>query len=361
MILAAVAMVLAMAGCKERPGEAPAMEHAVLTVDTTTVETTDEYPATIKGRQDVEIFPQVSGKITSVCVAEGQRVAKGQTLFVIDQVPYRAALRTATANLNAADAVVATARLDCDGKRQLYDNRVVSAFELQKAENTLRSAKAAREQAEAQVVAARNDLSYTVVASPCDGVVGTLPYRAGTLVGPSTAQPLTTVSDNSAMFVYFSIPESRMMALVRRHGSADKALEAMPGVTLFLNDGSRYGVEGRIETMSGVIDSATGSVSLRAVFANDGGLLRSGGSGNVGITDRREGVIAIPQSATYELQDKVFCYRLVDGKAVSTPVKVVPLDKRKLYVVTAGLKAGDVIVAEGVGLLQDGTPIKVRK
>lgn len=354
-------MFAMLVSCGGRPAEERPTEYAVIEVTPSQVEATDRYPATIRGRQDVEIRPQVEGKITEVCVREGQCVSRGQTLFVIDQVPYKAALRTALANLSAAKAGVATARLNHDGKKELYDNKVVSLFDLQKSANALLTAEAQQEQAEAQVADARNNLSYTVVSSPADGVVGVIPYRAGTLVSSSSEQPLTTVSDNAEMYVYFSIPENSMISLIRRYGTVEKALASMPEVVLYLNDGSLYARRGRIESISGVLDAQTGSASLRAVFRNDEGLLHSGGAGSVGLVEKRDGVLAIPQSATYELQDKVFCYRLLHGKAVSTPIRVRALNEQKIYIVEEGLKAGDMIVAEGVGLLRDGMPVIVRK
>lgn len=358
---AAAAATLLLAGCKGESAGERQTEYAVLTVEASDVTTINRYPATLRGRQDVEIYPQVTGKITAVSVTEGQRVKKGQTLFVIDQVPYKAALQTAQANLSAAKAEVATARLNYDGKKELYENRVTSLYEVQKAKNALLSAEAALEQAQAQVTTARNNLSYTVVSSPCDGVAGTLPYRAGALVSPSSASPLTTVSDNSEMYAYFSIPENRMLSLIRRYGSAEKALAAMPEVCLFLNDGSRYAQAGRVESISGVLDAQTGSVELRATFRNEGGLLHSGGAGNVGLVEQRSNVLTIPQSATYELQDKVYAYRVLHGKAVATRIEVQALDEQKTYIVTSGLEAGDMIVAEGVAMLQDGSPISVKK
>lgn len=358
--VAILAVALSAAGCKGNSEGAVQAEYAVLPVDTSTLTVLDRYPASIRGRQDVEVYPQVSGKITEVCVKEGQRVRKGQTLFVIDQVPYKAALQTAVANLSAAKAEVATAQLHYEGKKELYDNQVTSLFEVRKAENALLSAEAAMEQAQAGVTDARNNLSYTVVASPCDGVAGTIPYRVGALVGPSSASPLTTVSDNSEMYVYFSIPENRMISLIRRYGSADEAIAALPGLCLFLNDGSRYEPEGRIESISGVLDAQTGSVSLRAVFGNPSGLLHSGGAGNVGIMEQASRVITVPQSATYELQDKVYVYRVIGGRAVATRIQADAVPEQKLYRVREGLSKGDTIVAEGVGLLRDGTPIRIK-
>lgn len=357
---ASLVVALALGGCHKEAGEAPAREYASMKVEKSALETVERYPATFRGRQDVQIIPQVSGKIVSVDVREGQRVKRGQTLFVIDQVPYRAAVLTAQANVEAAKAEVATARLDYDGKQALYAQKVISEHELKKGENTLLAAEAALQQCEAQLTNARNDLSYTVITSPCDGVVGTIPYRAGQLVGPSMTTPLTTVSDNSQIYVYFSIPENRMIGLIRRHGSSEAVLEAMPAVRLFLNDGSEYDAEGYIESMSGVLDAATGSVSLRAVFPNVAGLLHSGGSGNVGIVTTEDAVVLIPQSATYEFQDKVYAYRVTDGRAHAVRLGVRAVPEQRKYVVMSGLEPGDTIITEGVGNLTDGTEVTLK-
>ena len=205
---------------------------------------------------------------------------------------------------------------------------------------------------------ARNNLSYTVVKSPADGVVGTLPYRVGALVSASLPEALTTVSDNSDMYVYFSMTENQLLGLIRQYGSKEEALKQMPAIDLLLNDKSAYSEKGRIETISGVIDRSTGTVSLRAVFPNEGGLLHSGGAGNVIVPVQKAGAIVIPQAATYEIQDKVFVYKVVDGKAQSAPVQVTRVNGGKEYIVDSGLESGEVIVAEGVGLLREGTPIQ---
>ena len=299
----------------------------------------------------------MSGTLTRLCVEEGQAVRKGQILFIIDQVPYIAALRTAEANVEAAKAAVATSRLTYDSKRELYAQKVVSEFDLKTSYNSLLSAKAQLAQAEAQQINAANNLSYTEVKSPADGVVGILPYRVGTLVSAGMPKPLTTVSDNSDMYIYFSMTENQMLELTRRYGSKDKALAEMPAVSLQLNDRSTYAQEGKIETISGVIDTSTGTVSLRAVFPNKEGLLTSGGSGNIIIPVKKENCIVIPQAATYEVQDKVFVYKVVDGKAQSAPVQVTRVNGGQEYIVENGLQAGDVIVVEGVGLLREGAPI----
>ena len=346
-----------LAACGNAPAVQTRSEYQVMDITTSDKELQTTYSAAIRGRQDIDIYPQVSGTLTRLCVEEGQAVRKGQILFIIDQVPYIAALRTAEANVEAAKAGVATSQLTYDSKRELYAQKVVSEFDLKTSHNSLLSAKAQLAQAEAQRINAANDLSYTEVKSPADGVVGTLPYRVGTLVSSGMPKPLTTVSDNSDMYVYFSMTENQMLELTRRYGSKDKALAEMPAVSLQLNDRSTYPQEGKIETISGVIDTSTGTVSLRAVFPNKDGLLTSGGSGNVIVPLKKEDCIVIPQAATYELQDKVFVYKVVDGKAQSAPVQVTRVNGGQEYIVENGLQVGDVIVVEGVGLLREGTPV----
>lgn len=317
----------------------------------------ETYPASIRGRQDIAIMPQVAGTLTKLCVVEGERVRKGQVLFIIDQVPYRASLETAEANVEVAKSSVATAELVYQSKQKLYADSVISDFDLQTAKNSYLSAKAGLAQADAALVIAKNNLNYTEVKSPSDGVVGILPFRVGALVSPQMTTPLTTVSDNSVMYVYFSMTENQWLALARQYGSKDAALRNMPAVSLILNDGSEYTEQGKIETVSGVIDQATGTVSVRATFGNKNGLLTSGGAGNIVLGKPQKGALLIPRTATYEVQDKVFVYRVVDGKTVSTQVVVSRLNGGKEYIVESGLQAGDTIVTEGVALLKDGTKL----
>lgn len=360
--LAVMAVGMALGtSCSQAPATQPQAEYAVLQVQPCDRDLQTTYSAAIRGRQDIDIYPQVSDTLTKLCVVEGQTVRRGQVMFIIDQVPYQAALRTAEANVEAAKAGVATAQLTYDSRKELFAQKVVSEFDLSTSYNALLTAKAQLAQAEAQRVNAANNLSYTTVMSPADGVVGTLPFRVGALVSPAMPKALTTVSDNSTMYVYFSMTENQMLALTRQYGSKKKALDEMPEVSLQLNDGSLYPQKGKIETISGVIDPATGAVSLRAVFPNADGLLTSGGSGSVIVPEYYRGCIVIPQSVTYEVQDRVFVYKVVDGKASSSPVKVTRVDGGQEYIVNEGLQTGDVIVAEGVGMLREGTPIQPKK
>lgn len=353
-------VVLATA-CKQSADTQPATgTYETLKVATTDTELTTAYSATIRGRQDIDIYPQVSGTIQELCVSEGEHVSRGQTLFIIDQVPYRAALNTAEANVKSAKAALATARLTYDSNKELFAQKVVSDYTLSTARNSFLTAEAQLAQAEAQEVNARNDLSYTVVKSPGDGVVGTLPYRVGTLVSPSMAQPLTTVSDNSTMYVYFSMTENQLLGLVRQYGSLDSALTQMPDLQLQLNDQSVYEEKGRIESISGVIDRQTGTVSVRAVFPNPSRLLHSGASGRVLMPSTYEDCLLIPQEATVKQQDKILVYKVVDGKAVSTLIQVADVNDGRTYIVTGGLAVGDEIIAKGAGLVREGMSVRAQ-
>lgn len=313
------------------------------------------YSAVIEGKQDVEIRPQVSGTITQVCVEEGAHVHKGQVLFIIDQVPYQAALQKAQAAVANAEAGEATAKQTWEGKQQLFEDKVISDFELRTSQNDYKSAKAALQQAQAELTEAENNLSYTEVKSPVDGYVGMTSYRIGALVSSSMTNPLIRVSDNSEMYVYFSLTEKQILSMTAQYGSLEKALSAFPEVSLELNDGSVYEKKGKVDVISGIIDKTTGTVSMRAVFNNSDMRLMSGGQANVIVPYYRSQCIVIPQEATYEIQNRIFVYKVVNGKAVSTPIKVFGINDGKEYIVEEGLQAGDVIVAEGAGLLKDGT------
>lgn len=318
------------------------------------------YPTTIQGRQDVDVFAQITGKIVKVCVTEGQTVKKGQTLFVIDPVPFQAAYNTAKANVNEARARLATARMNYQANQKLYDSKIIGRVEYRTTQNALAQAQAVLEQRLAELQSAGNNLTYTKVVSPSDGVVGTLPYHAGSLVSASMQQPLTRVSDNQEVWAFFTMNETQFLSLMEQYGSKEKALAAMPDVTLQLSNGKKYSVPGRITNISGLIDQTTGSVTLKAVFRNSKGMLYSGFTGNVCIPSVNKRSIVVPQSATYEMQDKRFIYKVVGGKAIATPIIVLPISNGKEFIVTSGLKPGDMIVSGGIANIKDGMEIKTR-
>lgn len=352
-------LMLLFVGCKQEPKHREGLEsYPLMTVTPEDRELSVKYSAVIEGRQDVEVRPQVSGTITQVLVSEGARVKKGQVLFIIDQVPYKAALQKAEAAVATAEANEAIAKQTLDGKLSLYSDKVISDFELRTAQNEYKSAQAALLEAQAGLTEAQNNLSYTEVKSPVDGYAGMTSYRVGALVSASMTDPLIRVSDNSEMYVYFSLSEKQALSLTSQYSSLDSALISFPEVSLKLNDGSVYSQKGKIDVISGIIDKTTGTVSMRAVFPNTDKRLMSGGSANIIVPYEMKQCIVVPQGGTYEIQNRVFVYKVVDGKAVSTPIEVFEINDGKEYNVLKGLSAGDVIVSEGAGLLKDGTMVE---
>jgi len=352
---------LTLTSCKKKSPKRMGASYKVMKVSSSDRSLVRDYAATIEGKQDISILPQVAGQITKLCVTEGQEVKKNQPLFIIDQVPYQAALRTAKANVKAAEAGVATAQLSYESNKKLFNQKVVSSYTLQTAHNAYLTANAQLTQAEAARVNAANSLSYTVVKSPSNGVVGALPYRVGTLVSPSMTTPLTKVTDISEMYVYFSMNETEVLKMIRQYGSLNEALKKLEDVQLKLSDGSVYEEKGRIASISGVIDPATGSVTLRAVFPNEKRLLHSGASGALLLPYELKNMVFVPQLATYELQDKVFVYQIVEGKAKAKMINVYSINDGKDYAVTSGLKEGEEIIVEGVSMIRDGMPVTAKK
>lgn len=336
---------------------------AVMTIEPTTSELQSTYPAIIKGKTDIDIRPQVTGFITKVHVDEGDYVRKGQTLFTLDQVQFQAAVDQAQAAVNSAQVAVNNAQIQADNQKRLFDKNIISESQYLTSANQLSQAKAALAQAQAALASARKNLSYTVVTAPSDGVVGSIPNREGSLASPSSAQPLTTVSENKQVYAYFSLNEKDLLKLTNNgQKSVEAAIASMPAVKLQLADGSIYPLEGKIATVSGVINNTTGSASVRALFNNENGMLRSGSTGQIIIPESSEAAIVIPQKATQEIQDKKFAFVVNDSNMVSSvPITVLGVNDGKNYVVTSGLNPGDVIVVEGVGTkVRDGlviTPI----
>ena len=350
MMFAAVAATLVSCG---GGGGRPTFgdnEYPVATVGTSSADMQSTYPATIKGVQDVEIRPKVQGFLIQINVKEGQTVSAGQTLFVLDNATYQAAVRQAQAAVNTAQQQVNTAQLTYENAQQLHANKVIGDYELQTSKNTFESAQAQLAQAHASLASAREQLSFCYVKSPASGVVGTLPFKKGALV--SASNTLTNVANISQMDVYFSVTERDAMVL------SQQGLGSLPSVKLQLTDGSVYAHEGRVTRMSGVIDQATGSVQLIATFPNPEKQLKSGGVGNIIIPRQATGAIIIPQSCVSEVQNKKFVYTLVDGNKVKyTEIKVDPQNDGNTYIVTDGLKTGDKYVTNGITKLSDGMEI----
>ncbi|MCI2087482.1 MAG: efflux RND transporter periplasmic adaptor subunit [Prevotella sp.] len=358
LFVVVLAATLVACGGKKKGLQFGNNEYPVCTIEASSASLQTTYPATIKGIKDVEIRPMASGFITGVFVHEGQAVRAGQVLFTIDSQTYRAAVLQARAAVGTAIAQRNTTRLTYQNSRKLFAKNIIGKYELQTAYDSYRSAGAQVAQARAAVIAAQQNLSYCTVTAPVPGVIGSLPYKIGTLVSPSMQTPFTTVSDVRTVEVFFSISESEIMRLSQSSGSLQSALASFPAVKLLLADGSTYNQPGRVVKMSGVIDPTTGAVSLIAHFSNPQGLLRSGGSGQIVIPSDDSRAIVIPQEACTQVQDKIFVYVVGhDNKVKYTEIMVNPQNDGLHYIVTGGLHVGDRIVTKGISSLTDGMKI----
>jgi len=360
-VFALILLTQAFVGCKEKPQTETSQTYKTMQVTLSNDTVSSNYSASIRGKQNVEIRPQISGLITEICINEGAAIKKGQTLFIIDQVPYKAALETAKANVASAEAKVATAQLTATSNNELYKENVISEFELQTAQNKLLEAKATLAQAKAEEINAYNSFSYTVIKSPVDGVASMIPYKVGALVSSSITEPLVTVSSEDEMYAYFSMTENQVLALTSDTETLSDAIKDLPPVRLLLSNGTLYNVEGRIDAISGTVDIHTGTISVRAGFANPKRSLRNGGTATVIIPYEKKDCIIVPKAATFEIQDKTYVYKVIDGKAVSAEIIPFKINNGTQYIVESGLNIGDIIVAEGAGLLREGTSIQTNK
>lgn len=365
MALSVATVAIMFPSCKgkenqQQQQEAP--ELAVMTVaeENTTLQT--GMPTTLEGENDVEIRPQIQGFLTRVCVKVGQKVAKGQTLFVIDQVQLKAAVDAAQAAVAVAQANVNTTKTNMSNNKLLLDKNIISSSAYQTSVDTYNAAVANLHQAQASLTSARKNLSFTNVTAPTSGIVGTIPFKEGSLVSPSTL--LTILSNNSDMQAYFSLNEKDILALTDNgRRSLQEAIAKMPAVTLRLANGEMYDRPGKIVAISGVIDPSTGAATAKAVFPNPTGMLHSGNTGEVMIPNIHPNSIVIPQNATYEVQDMRFVYVLGDSNKVhSVPITVADQNDGQSFIVTGGLKPGQTIVTEGVGIsVKDDMVIKPKK
>lgn len=353
---------VAAAGCgRQGSGEGPATAFRTMTVTRSDLTLSQEYPASIEGRQSIRMIPRVEGYLQQVHIREGQHVRRGELLFTIDQAPYRAEVKAAEANVAVAEAGVAEAQLNYESRRKLREKEIVSDYDLASASIRLKTARAQLLQSRAQLETAENNLSYTELRSPSDGIVGSLPYRTGDYVGPSMQGELTRVADNAEMYVYFSLTERDVLERIQMQGAFDKVVESFPPVSLRLSDGRVYPLRGRVESLSGIVGKGTGALSARAVFPNPDGVLLSGSTGSLIVPEHYEQAIVIPKAATYEVMDKVHAWQVIDGEARSVIVQVQPASDGNSYVVTEGLTEGDLIVAEGAGYVREGMKINTDK
>jgi len=332
---------------------------SVLNLSPRKVEVNTDYPASILGIQNIDIRPKIDGYVKNIYIDEGATVKRGQLLFSIDAPQYEQDLNTARANIKIALAEVNAAKMQVDQVRPIVEQDIVSPFELKAARYTLEAKLAALAQARAASNNARTNLSYTTIYSPVDGVAGILPYKVGSLITSTTANPLTTVSNIKKIYAYFSINESQGLDffLAAKGGTLQQKLNTLPPVTLVLANGTLLPVKGKVETASGIINAQTGSLNMRATFDNPDGLVRSGSSAIVRIPRMIDNALLIPQKSTYQIQDKTFVYLVgADHKVLSQQITI-SASHGQFYVIGKGLKVGQQIVLDGIVSLREGLKI----
>lgn len=319
------------------------------------------YPMTIKGKEDIQIKPRVGGFIENLYIDEGSVVKKGQVLFTINSPQSEQAVTIAQASVNSAQALVNTAEINVNRYRPLAEKGIVSPIQLQTYENALASSKASLAQAKASLTEAKASLSWTRVISPVDGIAGQIGFRQGSLV--KTDDVLTTVANTSDVFANFSVNEKDLMRILGATAGKTQSekIKNMASVTLVLADGSTYSEPGKIETISGLVNTATGSVDIRAEFPNKDGYLRSGLSGKIIMPKVVDSVFVIPQKATFSQLDKILVYKVQGDSVVSTTILVESMPDGRSFAVTDGLKDGERIVTDGVATLKNGMKIKVEQ
>ena len=356
-ITASLALLFMVAACgdKKKDAHPPAKPQTFseLTLEPRTATIFNDYPATIEGIEIVQLRPMVDGYLEKIYVPEGSNVKKGQLLFQIKNPVYEEAVITARAEIQSAQADVDAARMNVEKVRPLVEKDIVSKYELDAANYTLKSKEAALQQANAQLRNAQTNVGYTTLRSPITGVMGSIPYKIGDLISSTTQSPLASLSRIDQVYAYFALTEKQLLNLSNRMQGAtlqDK-LDHLPPVSLVLADGSAFTQKGKLQTASGFITTGTGTISLKAQFSNPTELIRSGASTVVRIPRTIDTALLVPQSATYELQDKHFVYLVIEGnKVISMPIEGRATNDGKFLVVSEGLRRGDKILTNGLNL-----------
>lgn len=350
-------------GCSEEASQSAEHGYKTLCVKKQDFTLYREFAAKIESKNNISVHSVISGRLEKICVKEGARVKKGQTLFILNQEPYIAAINAAKAQAATARAALSSSQLNLEGKEKLYAKQMIGEFDMQRARHTNNEAVAQLEAANAELAAAQANLNFTVIKSPVDGVINMIEYREGELVDPSSDLELTTIGSNKSIYSYSAISEETLIDFLKEYGCSSTAelITKLPEVSLYTNWGKELPQKGRIDAISGTVHFKTGAINVRASFDNPSEMFSNGGNGYIVIPCVKRNVIVIPQEAVADIDNKYIVYRVVKGKAVATEVKVVPYNDGQNFVVTEGLTPGDVIIAEGAGLLSDGMEVEVSK
>lgn len=319
-----------------------------------------EYPASIEGKVNVEIRPQVNGTLDEVYVDEGDFVTKGTALFRINARSYQEKANNSKSRLLAAESALTNAQLEVEKLTPLVANKVVSDYQLKTAKASERIAAANLGQARADVASAQIDLGYTVIKAPVNGYIGRLPKKQGALVNIADAEALTDLSDVHEVHVYFSLSESDFISFKALYPgkNLEEKIAHLPAVELLMADGSSYVNKGKVDLVNGQFDRNTAAITLRASFPNHDGLLRSGNTGKIKLGLQFKDVINVPQAATQEMQDKIFVYVVDKDNKVNKRTIVIAGNSGSNYIIKEGLNKGDRIVYSGFDHLQEGQQIQ---
>ena len=330
-----------------------------MTVKKSDIELPYKFSARMKGQNDVTVMPQVSGQLTKVCVVEGQKVKKGQALFIIDSRDAKLELEAAQANLQAALAQENSAKLEYESNKNLFDKKIVSSYMLNNSENSYKQAQAAVAQARAAVNRAKVNLGFCTINATVSGVIGEIPVRVGDQVSPMTQ--LTILSGNATMYAEFSVTEAIVEAMVKngvKASEVDKQLADLPPATFIMKNGTEYPHKGRVVSLTGVVNAETGSLTCKVSFPNPDGLLYSGIQGTIVMTFAENSVIVVPQNAVVRLQDKSQVYKVkADSTATAVEVTTTDTGNGKDFIVTSGLNQGDKIVTVGANNVTEGQKV----
>ena len=330
-----------------------------MTIKKSDIELPYKFSARMKGQNDVTVTPQVSGQLMKICVAEGQQVKQGQTLFVIDSRNAQLELEAAEANLQAALAQENSAKLEFESNKNLFDKKIVSSYMLNNSENSYKQAQAAVAQARAAVNRAKVNLGFCTITASVSGVIGEIPVRTGDQVSPATQ--LTMLSGNTTMYAEFSVTENIVEAMVQHSMNAadvEKYIANLPEATFVMKSGTEYPHKGRVVSLTGIVNAATGSLTAKASFPNPDGHLYSGIQGTVVMPFAEKGVILIPQNAVVRLQDKSLVYKVqADSTATAADVTIEDTGNGKDFIITSGLKVGDRIVTTGANNVTEGQKV----
>lgn len=358
LFIASIALVAVSCDKKQEQQARPAIPYAAVEVPVKTVTGHRSFQATIEGRVNNSVRAKISGYIQELYVDEGQHVTKGQPLFRLETNILNQSANAAKSGIVAAESSVNVAQVEVDKLIPLVEKNIVSAVQLETAKANLSRAKSQLAVAKADYQSIEANIDYSIIKSPISGVVGALPFKTGSLVGPNDPTPLTVVSDDSEVFAYFSMTEKEYFDfLTETEGKTVKdKVNNLPEVTLTLANKTTYSEKGKIQTVTGQVDPNTGTVQFRAVFNNANGLLSNGNSGLVNIPTTYENVIVVPESATYEQQGIFYVFKVENDTAVSTPIAI-NARVAGMAIVNSGVKKGDKIITSGIGTLRNGTAV----